>query len=665
MKAFHLVFSFVSPSMSQVSSVALPLAIGAAIAVSNFGAKGAEAGAGKEEELLKLLNSNALPQDKAIACKELAVYGTEKAVPVLAPLLADESLASWARIPLEVIPGSAADEALRQAMGKLQGRLLVGTINSIGVRRDIKAITGLEAKVKDSNPDIACAAAVALGRVGGEQAATALKKSLAQAPEAVRSALAEGCLRCAEALLASGRQGDAIALYDAVHKAEVPKYRQLEAARLAMLALGAGALPTLVEQLHSPDKAVLGMALRTARELPGSKVTEALVTEMKAADPARQPLLLLALADRGDPVAQPAIIEVAKSGPKKVRLTAVTVLEHFGTAASLPVLFDLAADPDPDVSRAALAVLTRLPGTEVDSVVLEQLPKAQGKLRPVLIEVAGQRQLEAALPTIIASAEASEPQVRSAAIRTIGAIGGDKELGELIRLLRKTQDAQQRAEFESALVGISSRRGAGCAQPLLSLAQAEDNGLRIIALHGLASAGGADALNALKVGINDKDESVQDEAVRTLASWPNTWPDDASVAEPLLSLAKSGKKTAHQVLALRGYMQFVDGDKKLKDPEKWERINLAIPLLQRPEEKRLAISVIHDISTTDALNCLTRFTQDSSVSEDACLAILEVNKRNVRTISREARHNALKSVIENSSEASTKSRAEEALKRAT
>src|SRR5215831_18462631 len=84
MKAVHLVFSFVSPSMSQVNSVALPLVIGTAVAVSNFGAKGAEAGAGKEEELLKLLNSNALPQDKAIACKELAVYGTEKAVPVLA-----------------------------------------------------------------------------------------------------------------------------------------------------------------------------------------------------------------------------------------------------------------------------------------------------------------------------------------------------------------------------------------------------------------------------------------------------------------------------------------------------------------------------------------------------------------------------------------------------
>src|SRR6266404_1262243 len=85
----------------------------------------------KEGELLSLLRSDTAPQDKAIACKQLAVYGTEKAVPVLAPLLSDERLASWARIPLEAIPGPAADEVLRQAMGKLKGRLLIGTINSI------------------------------------------------------------------------------------------------------------------------------------------------------------------------------------------------------------------------------------------------------------------------------------------------------------------------------------------------------------------------------------------------------------------------------------------------------------------------------------------------------------------------------------------------------
>jgi hypothetical protein len=96
----------------------------------------------KQHQLIGVLQSDAPPAEKAIACKQLAVYGDKEAVPALAPLLSDANLASWARIALEVIPGPAADEALRAAAGKLQGKLLVGVINSIGVRRDPKAVDG-------------------------------------------------------------------------------------------------------------------------------------------------------------------------------------------------------------------------------------------------------------------------------------------------------------------------------------------------------------------------------------------------------------------------------------------------------------------------------------------------------------------------------------------
>src|SRR4051794_8563931 len=62
----------------------------------------------KEADLIKVLQSNAAPEEKAIACKRLAVCGTKEAVPALAKLLPDEQLTSWVRIALEAIPGSAA-----------------------------------------------------------------------------------------------------------------------------------------------------------------------------------------------------------------------------------------------------------------------------------------------------------------------------------------------------------------------------------------------------------------------------------------------------------------------------------------------------------------------------------------------------------------------------
>jgi len=170
----------------------------------------------KESDLIRVLESDAAKGDKAITCKRLAIYGSEKCVPTVAPLLADKELASWARIALESIPGPAADTALRGAASELQGRLLVGVINSIGVRGDAKAVEILVQKLDDANGDVASAAAVALGHIGGEKAAEVLTKSLTSTQVEVRSAAAEGCILCAEQFMEQNKTSDAVKLYDAV-----------------------------------------------------------------------------------------------------------------------------------------------------------------------------------------------------------------------------------------------------------------------------------------------------------------------------------------------------------------------------------------------------------------------------------------------------------------
>ena len=195
----------------------------------------------------------------------------------LAALLPDKELSSWARIPLEAIPDPAADAALREAMGKVQGRLLIGVINSIGVRRDAQAVDSLAQRLGDADAEVASAAAVALGRIGNAAATKILEQALATAPEAVRGAVAEGCVYCAEQLLAADNRTAAASLYDKVRAAQVPKTRILEATRGAILAQGAEGIPLLVEQLESADKSLFALGLSTAREMTGENVTTALV----------------------------------------------------------------------------------------------------------------------------------------------------------------------------------------------------------------------------------------------------------------------------------------------------------------------------------------------------------------------------------------------------
>ena len=168
----------------------------------------------------------------------------------MAALLPNPELSSWARVALEVIPGPAADKALRAAMDKVQGRLLVGVVNSLGVRGDIGAADLLVARLTDADAEVASAAAVALGRIGGEPAMKALTQALTSAPAGVRSAVAEGCILSAERVLAENRSAEAVKLYDAVRKADVLPQRILEATRGAILARGTAGVPLLVEQLR-------------------------------------------------------------------------------------------------------------------------------------------------------------------------------------------------------------------------------------------------------------------------------------------------------------------------------------------------------------------------------------------------------------------------------
>ncbi len=617
----------------------------------------------KERELIALLKSDAAPGEKALACKRLAIYGSREAVPVLAPLLSDERLASWARIALEALPGPAADDALRQAVPRLQGRLLVGTINSIGVRRDTKAVELLSSKLKDNDSEVASAAAVALGRIGGNRPAKVLGGALAKAPETVRPAVAEGCIRCAEGFLAEGKAGSAVKLYDTVRKASVSKQTILDATRGAILARSNKGIPLLVEQLHSPDKSLFSIGLSTARELPGPEATKALVTELRRANTERQPLILLAVSDREDPSVMPAVVECATSNSKPLQLTAVRVLDRIGTAASLPALESAAVSGDPEVAQAAITALARLPGSDVDARILQQVSDSSGKLRCVVIEVAGRRGLEAALPVMVRSAADSDPEIRATSLQALGALGTTRQLPDLVKMLRTTKDEKGRAGIEQAMLNVCSRVGSGCVPDVQALAQDSDTAVRLVALRLLAASGGADALASVKAATADKNETVQDEAVRTLSSWPNTWPEDEAVIQPLLELAKQSTKTSHQVLALRGYFQFLEGDKKLKKEDKVTKVTEVLPLLQRPEEKRLAINVLRATPSDAALRVLSSFAQDAAVSDDACSAAIDLASRNRGGISKEQRREALKTVSEKSGNEDLKKRADEALKK--
>jgi hypothetical protein len=166
---------------------------------------------------------------KVKACQRLAMVGSKEAVPVLAALLPDPQLAHYARFGLVPIPDPSVDDALRDALKKLKGKLLVGVINSIGQRQDAKAVAPLAKLMYDADIEVAQAAVASLGRISGPQAAKALQDGLAKTKGAVRTAVAQAGLVCAEGLMAQGDRQGSFTFYDTLSRRNIPKPVRLAA----------------------------------------------------------------------------------------------------------------------------------------------------------------------------------------------------------------------------------------------------------------------------------------------------------------------------------------------------------------------------------------------------------------------------------------------------
>jgi HEAT repeat protein len=191
-----------------------------------------------EKSLLSVL---ALPDTtragKDFICRQLSIIGTKQSVPVLAKMLTDDKYSDMARYALERIPGSSVDAALRDALPAANGRPKVGIIDSLGQRRDAKAVDALGKLLDDSDEMVAVAAAAALGRIADEKSTKIIAEAKDKTSGKVKMRIMDSYLLCAERLIADGEKPQALAIYKELQKQEMPKQIRTAAAKSMIVAL--------------------------------------------------------------------------------------------------------------------------------------------------------------------------------------------------------------------------------------------------------------------------------------------------------------------------------------------------------------------------------------------------------------------------------------------
>ncbi|MDP6543935.1 MAG: DUF1080 domain-containing protein [Phycisphaerae bacterium] len=577
-----------------------------------------------EQKLIAVLKSEAPLYDKTQACQKLAIFGSAKAVPPLADLLGDKALGDYARIALEPMKFPSVDVAFRAALGKLKGRPLVGVITSIGVRRDAKAVGVLRKLVSDKDKDVAAATLGALGRIATDEATGAILQTLAKGPAALRTPAADAALVAAKILLDAGKKDSAVSLYDAVGKAEVPVFVRTSSVYGAILARGAKGLPLLVKQLNSNDPALIAIALRAARELPGPEVSLKLAAEMPKASPAIQAMLIKTLTDRGDPSARKAIAALASSKTAAVRLESLKALGAIGDAGAIPVLLK-AADAEGPEAKVALVSMRSIDGEGVGAAILKGMTGAKGELRVDLISVLSDRRYAPAAKPVLSHAGSTDATLAKAAFKALGVLADQGDIPAMIKHMPTGDSNPAAAQAEASIIAVAakttdpSKRADGV---LAALASEKKPQRQASLVRILGKIGGDKALAAVV-----KSNST-DAAVRALAGWP-----DGKAAGPLLDIVKNTKDKTHRILALRGYIRLLGLDPDAPVRKYAEALDLA----KQPETKKLVLSGIAGVVHSDALKLVVPLLDDKAVRGEAALAAVSIARATMGADRKQAR----------------------------
>jgi HEAT repeat protein len=604
--------------MTKLQRFSIPLAAVVAFCVLPAAARAAEP---TEAALLEVLKSDASLEAKSAACRQLARVATAQAVPVLAGLLGDEKLSHMARYALEQVPGPATEEALRSAAGKLKGRPLAGVLDSLGVRRDAKAVEVIAPLMNDADVEVASSAALALGHIATPEAGKALDQAATAAgtPKAIQPAVWDATIRCANAMLASAdTRGQAAAIFDHLRAAVVPVQFRVAATRGAILARGPAGAAMLAELLYDKDPALFRLALRLTVELPGPDITTALAGAVAAGKlPAeRQGLLIAALGNRGDRAAGAAIRDAADKAEPAVRVAAIRALGQLADADALPMLLEAMGDKDKPVAEAAATAVTGLPGAEVDKALAERAGAGEADKALPAIECLARRRSAGAAPLLLKLAREGSPQVRPAALKALAEVAAPADLPQLVQFLLAAPTPAERDAIERAMTAVcapADDKDAVAAVLIEPLAKAQPT-QRLALLRVLDSAHGEKALAAVRGAMSDPNAAVGDLAVQALSNWRTQ-----AVAGDLLELARNSPKPAHKLLALRGYIRLAY-DAALPADKRAAMCAEALPMAQRDEEKRLLLGALSGLASADGLAMIVKLMDTPAVAEEACVA---------------------------------------------
>ena len=572
-----------------------------------------------EQALLGFLKTNATPVAKMTACRYLRLIAGDTAIPPLEAMLADAQSADMALYALQQIPGAAAEAALVRAVKTTTGATRIAVIGAVGARKAATAVPALVPLLQQ--PDVAGAAAFALGRIGSSAAAAALTSALSSAAPDLKGAIASSILACADARLAAKAPLEAGRLYQTVaadKSLSVPLRRAAAIGRIS--SAGSGSTALLLQMLGGSDPILRDAAITKLPEVVAPNAIGQVCTLVPQLPEPVQVQVLAALP--GYPAARvlPTILDATKSNSLSVRVAAFRALVPTGGASAVPLLVDKAVSTRGPEQVAARAALAQLKGREADDAILALLAKKPAEdAEYELLLAAADRSLFAAKNAAVASLASPSGRVRVQALKTIRVIGTPSDVPRLLDTLVKAGDDSERAEAELTVVALARKTAsaegrAAAVRSRLATEQSVEARVRLIAV--LPQIGDPSMLQIVRRSLTDSAPEVVDAAVQAVTSWPTP-----SARDDVLRLARDSANETHRLLAIRSLISSIGQDRYREPESAVADLRQVWTLAWRVDERKLVLGALAKFPCQAGINLASGFVNEPGVEAEAKAAV--------------------------------------------
>ena len=389
-------------------------------------------------------------------CAQLFRIGTEAEVSAVAPLLLDPATTDTARLFLERVKSEAAIAALRQALDKLEGRALIGVINSLSLIQDAASVDKIIALTKSQDAAVALAAWRALGNFGNEAAADFLIDWLEEGRQGLRS---DGIRRRADrhsvGIGGQAGQGDGN-LSSSGRRQAFPGARQAGFHALFAAAPDEQKAALIAQWSKSPDVAQQKVVISQMTTLSDAALEEML--HQQGIGEKVQIALMEELAARQGEKMLPAMLEAADSGdPAKVQMALRFLASRRRSAGHSGSHQGLGCRRS-QRERVAADALAQRPKEVAGPALLEALNK-QVDLREQVVDILSKMKYYEAIDPLTELARSTDPAVYEGAVEGLRAIcdPDETDLKRMFALYLDVPAGAQRDYVERAIAYICEK----------------------------------------------------------------------------------------------------------------------------------------------------------------------------------------------------------------